>query len=294
MIRVKVPATSANIGAGFDCLGIAFKLYNIFGFEEIEMGLQFQGFKDEYCNEDNVVYVAMRKCFESCGYEPRGIRITLLEQNVPIARGLGSSSSCIVAGLIGANRLAGDRLTIDQLLDLAVEIEGHPDNVAPALLGGMVVAIVEGGKTYYNKFDIQETVKFLSLIPDFMLSTEEARSVLPKTIDFKDGVYNLGRAAFILSCFAKGNYEDLNKGCRDKLHEPYRSKLIPGYTQITNMVYNNGGICAFLSGAGPTIMTLYSQGKEHEINKLKSFLDTLDNKWEVRELHIENCGAQVD
>lgn len=293
MITVKAPATSANIGAGFDCLGMAFKLYNVFGFEEIEEGLQFQGFKDEYCNENNVVYQAMKRCFYNCGYEPKGIKITLLEQNIPIARGLGSSSSCIVAGLIGANKLAGDRLTNDELLDLAVEIEGHPDNVAPAILGGMVVAIIEDGKTYYNKFNIEETVKFIPLIPDFMLSTEEARGVLPQTIDFKDGVYNLGRAVFILSCFAKGNYEGLNKGCRDKLHEPYRSKLIPGYSQIVNMVYNNGGICAFLSGAGPTIMTLYSQENEDDIKKLSSFLDTLDNTWELRELKVDNSGVQV-
>lgn len=293
MITVKVPATSANIGAGFDCLGIAFKLYNTFGFEEIEMGLQFQGFKEEYCNENNVVYQAMLRCFKECGYEPKGIKITLIQQDVPITRGLGSSSSCIVAGLIGANSLAGNKLTTDQILDLAVEIEGHPDNVAPAILGGMVVAIVEDGKTYYNRFNVNNNVDFIALIPGFMLSTEESRGVLPENIPFKDGVYSVGRAAFTLSCFATGNYEMLGKGCKDILHEPYRTKLIPNYSEIINNVYDNDGICAFLSGAGPTIMTLFNSENKEGVDKLTKYLETLENNWEVNRLIVENDGAQV-
>ncbi|SHI60456.1 homoserine kinase [Clostridium cavendishii DSM 21758] len=288
MIKVKVPATSANIGAGFDCLGVALKLYNIFGFEELSEGLKFEGFAEEYCNEENVVYQAMISCFDKCNYKVKGIKITLIEQNIPMTRGLGSSSSCIVAGLIGANRLAGNTLTRDEILDLAVEIEGHPDNVAPAILGGMVVAIKDDEKTYYNKFNIEDRLKFVALIPDFMLATSDSRNVLPKVVEFKDAIFNLSRAAFTVSCFATGRYEALNKACMDKLHEPYRSRLIPNYFTIINKVYNNGGLCAFLSGAGPTIMSLYLEKDINNLSEVNTFIDNLDEKWDLIKLEAEN------
>ena len=131
MIRVRVPATSANMGPGFDSIGIAVELYNEFGFEEIESGLKFNGVPEEFCNENNVVYEAMMLCFNKGKYNPKGLEISTIKQDIPISRGLGSSSSCIVAGLIGANAIMGNKFSKDEILQMAVEIEGHPDNIAP-------------------------------------------------------------------------------------------------------------------------------------------------------------------
>ena len=158
MIKVRVPATSANMGPGFDTLGIAVSLYNYFGFRETEGGLSFSGFPEEFCNEDNIVYESMMKCFEKAGYTPKGLEICSLEQNIPIARGLGSSSSCIVGGLVGANEIMGNVFTKDELFQMAVEIEGHPDNVAPAMFGGMVVSIMDEGVSYHDIVKVKERI----------------------------------------------------------------------------------------------------------------------------------------
>lgn len=219
MITVRVPATSANMGPGFDTLGIALNLYNDFGFREIEDGLKFNGMPEEFCNEDNIIYKAMKYCFDKAGYKIKGLEISEIKQNVPVSRGLGSSSTCIVGGLVGANEILGKKFSEEELLEMAVEIEGHPDNVAPALLGGMVVAIVDENKTYYDKIDVKNGIKFISIIPNFRLSTEEARKVLPKEISLKDGVYNVSRAALMVACFSSGKYELLRYACKDAFHQ---------------------------------------------------------------------------
>ena len=219
MIRVRVPATSANMGPGFDSIGIAVELYNEFGFEETESGLKFNGVAEEFCNENNVVYEAMMFCFNKGKYNPKGLEISTIKQDIPISRGLGSSSSCIVAGLIGANAIMGNKFSKDEILQMAVEIEGHPDNVAPAVLGGMVVAIMEGGRVYYDIVKVQEHVKFIPIIPDFRLSTKDARVVLPKEISLKDGVYNVSRASLMVTALTNGNYDLLKYACRDAFHE---------------------------------------------------------------------------
>ena len=173
MIRVRVPATSANMGPGFDSLGVALNLYNEYSFSETLMGLEFEGIEEEFCNKDNIIYKAMLKCFEKYNYKAKGLKISIAKQDVPISRGLGSSSSCIVAGLIGANYIMGNILSNEELLDIAVEIEGHPDNVAPALLGGVIVAIREGNRTIYDKVNVLKALNFVAIIPDFKLSTEK-------------------------------------------------------------------------------------------------------------------------
>lgn len=293
MVRVKVPATSANIGPGFDALGIAFKYYNYYEFEETQNGLEFQGFIKEFCNEDNIVYQSMKRCFEECGYKPKGLKISQLEQNIPISRGLGSSSSCIVAGLLGANKLAGDPLSKEKLFDLAVEIEGHPDNVAPAFFGDLITSVIDNNKTYYNKIVIKPGVKFIALIPNFKLSTEKARSVLPKMIDFKDAVYNLSRVALMISAFSSGNYDFLKVSCKDKLHEQYRGNLIKNYSDIVNASKEYGALCTFISGAGPTIMSIIKDNNDFYIEKIKSYVDKLDDEWSVIELEVDSNGAAI-
>ncbi|GEP62355.1 homoserine kinase [Clostridium beijerinckii] len=293
MITVRVPATSANMGPGFDTLGIALNLYNDFGFREIEDGLKFNGMPEEFCNEDNIIYKAMKYCFDKAGYKIKGLEISEIKQDVPVSRGLGSSSTCIVGGLVGANEILGKKFSEEELLEMAVEIEGHPDNVAPALLGGMVVAIVDENKTYYDKIDVKDGIKFISIIPNFRLSTEEARKVLPKEISLKDGVYNVSRAALMVACFSSGKYELLRYACKDAFHQNYRSKLIPGFEEVYNKSYELGALACYLSGAGPTIMAIIDEKDERFSNKLKEFLQIKGLEWNILELSLDNAGATI-
>lgn len=293
MIKVRVPATSANMGPGFDTMGIALTLYNNFGFKEIESGLKFNGIPEEFCNEENIIYVAMKHCFDKAGYKFKGLEISEFDQDVPISRGLGSSSTCIVGGLVGANEIMGGRFTEDELLDMAVEIEGHPDNVAPALLGGMVVSVVEDGKTYYDNVDIRGGLKFVTVVPNFRLSTEKARTVLPKEISLKEGVYNVSRASLMVACLANGKFELLKHGCKDAFHQNYRSKLIPGFDKVHAKSYELGALGCYLSGAGPTIMILVAENNADFSSKLKEFLQEEKLEWDVLELSLDNQGAVV-
>lgn len=293
MIRVRVPATSANMGPGFDSLGIALDLYNDFEFKELEDGLKFNGIPEEFCNEENIIYQAMKYCFDKVGYKIKGLEISEIKQDVPISRGLGSSSTCIVGGLVGANEILGRKFSKDELLEMAVEIEGHPDNVAPALLGGMVVAITEEKKTFYDKVEIKGGIKFVSIIPNFRLSTEKARSVLPKEISLKDGIYNVSRAALMVACLSSGKYSLIKHACKDAFHQNYRSKLISGFEEVYNKSYELGALGCYLSGAGPTIMAIIDEKDERFSNKLREFLRIKGLEWDILELSLDNEGATI-
>ena len=293
MIKVRIPATSANMGPGFDSLGIALNLYNEFEFKELEDGLKFNGMPEEFCNESNIIYQAMKYCFDKAGYKIKGIEISEIKQDVPVSRGLGSSSTCIVGGLVGANEILGRRFSREELLQMAVEIEGHPDNVAPALLGGMVVAIVDENKTFYDKVDVKKGIKFISVIPDFRLSTSKARSVLPKEISLKDGIYNVSRAALMVASFSSGKYELIKYACKDAFHQNYRSKLISGFEEVYNKSYELGALGCYLSGAGPTIMAIIDEKDERFSNKLREFLKIKGLEWNILELSLDNAGATI-
>lgn len=293
MIKIRVPATSANMGPGFDCMGIAVSIYNTFGFRETESGLSFKGVQEEFCNEENIIYISMMKCFEKAKYEVKGLEISILSQEVPISRGLGSSSSCIVGGLMGANVIIGNKFTKEEIFQMAVEIEGHPDNVAPAVLGGMVVAINDGNKYLYEKVNIKEDYRYVPIIPDFRLSTKEARGVLPKEISIKDGIYNVGRAALMVAALTNGNKELLKETCKDAFHENYRSKLIKGFNEVKDEAYKLGALASFLSGAGPTIMAIISNDNENFSEEIKKFLEKNEFNWGIHELSIDTKGAIV-
>jgi homoserine kinase len=293
MIRVRVPATSANMGPGFDSLGIALNLYNEFEFRELEDGLKFNGMPKEFCNEKNIIYQAMKHCFDKAGYKIKGLEISENKQDVPVSRGLGSSSTCIVGGLVGANEILGKKFSDDELLEMAVEIEGHPDNVAPALLGGMVVAIVDENKTFYDKVNVKKGIKFVSIVPNFRLSTEKARKVLPKEISLKDGVYNVSRAALMVSSLSSGKFELIKYACKDAFHQNYRSKLIPGFEEVYNKSYELGAWGCYLSGAGPTIMAIIDEKDERFSNKLEEFLKEKGLEWDILELSLDNAGATI-
>ncbi|CAH2212493.1 homoserine kinase [Tepidibacter aestuarii] len=292
MISVKIPATTANVGPGFDCLGIALDIYNNFFVEEIEDGLVIEGCDDEYCNEDNLIYKSMKKCFQRIGYKHKGIRIKI-ENDIPISRGLGSSASCVLGGVIAANKIAGNKLSKDEILKISSEIEGHPDNVAPALLGGMVTSIKEGDDIYCSKINIPKGLKFCALIPDFKLSTEKSRAVLPSEIPYKDGVFNVGRVSLMVSALINGQFDLIKLACKDSLHQKYRGSLIKDYDNIIKKCKDLDSIGVFLSGAGPTIMVMLKENDINFYNKIQKYTSTLDNKWSIKELNIDNKGIDV-
>lgn len=292
MIEIKIPATSANIGPGFDALGLALNLYNTYIFSEITEGLEIIGFEEEFSCESNLVWTSMLKTFNKIGYLPKGVRIES-NSNIPISRGLGSSATCILSGVLGANSLAGDPLNKDEIFRLAVEIEGHPDNIAPALFGGLVTSIMEDGFVYYNHINIENGIKFVALVPDFILSTKDAREVLPSQIPYKDGVYNVGRTAMVLSALSNGRFDLLKYGLKDKLHQPYRGRLIKGFDEIFDKSTDLGALGVYLSGAGPTIMAIVEEKNESFGKKIKEYLDSQGYNWDVKELSLDLVGATI-
>lgn len=292
MFKVIVPGTSANLGPGFDTLGVALNIYNEFIFEEIQGGLEISGCEEKYRNKENLIYTSMLKTFEEIGYKKKGIKITI-NSEIPTSRGLGSSASCILAGVIGANQIAGSPLSKGDIFKIATEIEGHPDNIAPALFGGLVTSIVEDDEIHYNQIEMADGLKFIALVPDFSLSTEESRQVLPEKIDYSDAVYNIGRVSLMLSALSNGNFELLKYGLKDKIHQQYRGSLIPNYDLIMEKCESMNTLGTYLSGAGPTIMVLVRENENNFQFEIEEFLSQFQDKWRVEKLSVDLLGAKI-
>lgn len=258
-VTVRVPATSANCGPGFDCLGLACTLYNEFTYELLpaDQGVQVvsegQGASSLPSGKTNLGAQAFYTLWEKLQQPETGLKITC-KIRVPVSRGLGSSSTAIVAGLTAANALAGNPLTKPELVTEATKIEGHPDNVAPAILGGITVNVMEGGKVESLKIALAKPLKLVVLVPDMPLPTSKARAALPKTVPHKDAVYNASRAALLVGSLMSGDYEFLTTALEDKLHQPYRLPLIPGAKEALEAARKAGAYNGIISGAGSTLM----------------------------------------
>lgn len=257
MVRVQVPATTANLGPGFDTLGMALKLFNIIEMEESGIGLQIdiEGDGAEQIPRDaaNIVYIAAGRVFKAAGYTPKGLRIKIIN-NIPLARGLGSSASAIVGGLVAANILSGSKLDEHELMNLAADIEGHPDNVAPALIGGIVVTAQSEGEVKYTKIDPPAKLKCVVAVPDFTLPTKLAREVLPQSVSMGDAIFNIGRTALLVAALIKKDLNMLSTAMDDRLHQPYRANLVPGMKKVFAAAKLAGARGIVLSGAGPTLI----------------------------------------
>ncbi|MFK8186179.1 MAG: homoserine kinase [Phormidesmis sp.] len=263
-VTVTVPATTANIGPGFDCLGAAFNLYNRFHFtpfiplsDSEPFQITIEGTEATRVNtgSSNLVYKSYLKCYERMRQPapPIHIRIVL---GVPLSRGLGSSSTAIVGGIVGANALAGSPLNDDELAALANELEGHPDNVVPALRGGMQIAAMASGRLQICPLPWHESVVPVVIIPEFEVSTADARRVLPGQYSRTDAVFNTAHIALLLQGIATGNGDWISGGMGDRIHQPYRKKLIPGYEDVHRAALRAGAWGLVISGAGPTLLAL--------------------------------------
>jgi homoserine kinase len=290
MITVRVPATSANLGSGFDCFGMALSLYADVSFEKMEEGYLIEGCPPEYRNDKNLVYVAYQACLKHLGLPVEGVKITIAS-HIPIARGLGSSAALLVAGVLGANAMHGNILDKKACFTLCTTLEGHPDNVAPALFGGCVASVMNHGIPLAVPFTVHPSLRILALVPDFQLSTKQARDVLPMSVSITDAVFNLSRSALLGRALETGDEELLRIATKDRIHQPYRKYLIPDYDQIVSMAKSNGTISVFLSGAGPTMLCLYKE--ETFIDKMKASLVNLNANWDRMSLTIDTQGAIV-
>ncbi|MEW6080921.1 MAG: aspartate kinase [Bacillota bacterium] len=264
-VRVKVPATTANLGPGFDVLGMALELYNYLEVEKAPAGLEIaiegEGAGTLPRDSSNLVVRAMDTVFERVGKRPRGMRIWL-KNHIPLARGLGSSAAAVVAGLVGANLLLGEPLDKGDLLDMAVSIEGHPDNVTPALFGGLVVCLPDSKSLRYVRIPVPAAVRVLVAVPDMTLPTREARGVLPAQVSMADAVFNVGRAACLVGAILTRNRSMLGVAMQDRLHQPYRRALVPGMADAMEGALRAGALGVALSGAGPSLLAFVQEGDE--------------------------------
>lgn len=257
-VKIKVPATTANCGPGFDSIGIACTFYNELKVtqldtDRIELEVTGEGQGTIPATRDNIVIRAMDKVFTRVGYKCSGVRLKM-HNRIPLARGLGSSAAAIVGGLFAANELSGGNLTRHDLFEMATEMEGHPDNVAPAIFGGITVSMMENEKPSYLRFMPPKPIYLIVAIPRFRLATKKARSVLPKQIPHEDAVFNLSRTAMLITALAHGKYNFLPQALEDKLHQPYREPLIKGMTDVVALAKEAGAYGCVISGAGPSLI----------------------------------------
>lgn len=298
---VSVPATTANIGPGFDCLGAALTRHNRFKFARItdseKLKITVTGKDSDRVATDttNLAYIAFCEFFKHIRQPIPAVHMDI-ELDVPLARGMGSSSTAIVGGILGANALAGSPLGEDALAQLATVIEGHPDNVVPALLGGCRLATVDDqGQGTPCEIPWHPSIVPIVVVPAFEVATAKARQVLPQTYSRADAVYTLGHLGLLLRALETGNGDWLRTAIGDRIHEPYRKTLIPGYDAVTKAALMAGAYGVTISGAGPTLLALGTEEKADAIAEAMAatWQDKEIEVVDAQPLKIDTTGATV-
>lgn len=291
-----MPATSANLGPGFDALGIALGLYAHF---EVEASgsLFIEGAEPGHEGPDSLFFQAFSRGIEAMGLPPRGLHVRF-KSDIPIARGLGSSAACIAGGLLAASAIggaeAGSVLGRERTLQLTAEIEGHPDNTTPAILGGFAVSAGVGADLRYFRAPLGEELRFFALVPPFPLATATARAALPVTVPFRDAAFNAGHAALTTAAFIGRDWGLLDQACRDRLHEPYRAPLIAGFEEAAAGARGAGALAVFLSGAGPTLMAIGRTDETSLARRLTAVCAALKpSPWRLLALPADDEGAAI-
>ena len=295
-VSVKVPATTANLGAGFDCIGAALSLYNQFTFTVADdLKIVARGTEADRVDlgTQNLAYQAFLRVFDRLQRPVPRIFLEI-DLEVPLARGLGSSATAIVGGLLGGNGIAGFPLSPAEMMEMAIAMEGHPDNVVPALSGGCRLAASNGEK--WEICDVPWHVAILPVvaIPNFELSTAQARQVLPATYSRADAVFNISHLAMLMRGLETGNGQWVKAGLVDRIHQPYRQKLIKGYTAVEEAAVAAGAYGLVISGAGPTLLALVDESKANQV------VQAMSAAWQiigvepiVRILQLDVAGAQI-
>jgi homoserine kinase len=290
-----VPATTANLGCGFDVLGLALQLYNSFTLTitttpgwrvRLPPGLALP------TDRHNLVYRAAHRLFEQIGYFPPGLDLSCTIA-IPLARGLGSSSSAIVGGLVAANHLTGNTLDKEALLAMAVDLEGHPDNVTPALMGSLTLSYTDHAQHRYLRLAFPQELTLIAAIPDFELPTTRARAVLPTQVSRADAVFNCSRTALFVYAVLQRRYDLFAAAMDDRLHQPYRAALIPGMTAAITAGYAAGALGVALSGAGPTLLAIAQDNTAAVAAALRAAFQSHGIACQTQQLYVDSSGATV-
>jgi homoserine kinase len=272
-VRVKVPASTANLGPGFDSLGMALNLYawiEMSFAEETKIHLIGEQMNGVPADKSNMIYRVAQMVFDAAGERHPELEVAMYS-DIPLTRGLGSSASAIIGALAGANALIGNKLSHDELFQIACKLEKHPDNVGASLFGGIVVAYWDGERAECIRLEPDPRLEVLVAIPAFPLSTEKARHALPDQVPLRDAVFNLSHSSLLTAALATGNLDMIRHAMKDALHQPYRAALIPGMETILKEAANHGALGAALSGAGPTMLALVEAGNTQK-EELERFL----------------------
>lgn len=297
-VKVRVPGSSANMGPGFDSLGLALSLYNYIEATETDGGLEIENLDAETkeflpTDEKNLVYKSMKYLFDKVGYAPKGLKLVLTSE-VPVTRGLGSSSACIVGGLMCANELSGAKLSKRQIMEMATAIEGHSDNVCAACVGGFTVSVYNKEEIFYYSHKIEKDLKFLVLIPDYAVTTQKARNTLPGYYPRREVAYNISHASLMVASIVSGNYENLLCAVNDKVHEPYRKVFIDGYQKVYNKLKSYGALGTYISGSGPTMVSIVeADDAEFFFEDISEYMKKAHPTWTVKLLDVDNEGAKI-
>ncbi|MFN3410969.1 MAG: homoserine kinase [Exilispira sp.] len=320
-MKITVPATTSNIGSGFDVLGIALNIFLEVEIKTDSKNLKIEGCPSIYCNEENLILKGMKKVFEL--YEKNywdDIKNSLfinIKSDIPVARGLGSSASCIASGLVFANEYLFQKYNIEKLekidlIKLGTELEGHPDNISAAILGGMTSSCIDKKNNiiYSQKINIDyaflKKFSFYILIPDFEVKTEMARKILPKKVELQDAVFNLSRLALLFTSLINKEETLFALSFDDRLHQKYRSKFIYNYDEIINFAKESGAIATFISGSGSSLIAIKKNENRKNVKedmedkfeisikkKLQTIKERYNKNWLIKKVDIEKHGAKV-
>ncbi len=297
-VKVRVPGSSANMGPGFDSLGLALSIYNYIEATETDSGLTIEildAKTKEFLptDEKNLVYKSMKYLFDKVGYHPKGLKLTL-KSEVPVTRGLGSSSACIVGGLVCANELAKANLSKRQIMEMATAIEGHSDNVCAACVGGFTVSVYNKEEIFYYSHKIEGDLKLLVLIPDYAVTTQKARNTLPGYYPRREVAFNISHTALMVASMISGNYENLLCAIDDKVHEPYRKVFIDGYQKIYNKLKAYGALGTYISGSGPTLISVVeADDAEFFLEDMEEYMKKYYPTWTLKLLDVDNEGVKI-
>lgn len=296
-ITIRLPASTANLGSGFDVLGLALGLYNTIEMETTSRGVEVtvEGEGAERLQGEgkrSLVVRAAEAAFAHLGVTPPGLKVHLRNE-IPLKRGLGSSGTACLGGIIGAAELTGRPLSPQEILKLALPLEGHPDNITPSLVGGLTASCLSEGEVRYVKIPLPEAITVVAVIPEQQLSTAEARRALPRQVPFADAVHNVSRVALLVGAMVAGDLSLLDEATRDRLHQPYRAKLLPGMEEVLEVARRGGALAAFLSGAGSTVVALVNQGAETVGAEMAEAWACIGLRAEVKVLAIDREGIQL-
>jgi homoserine kinase len=292
-VRVRVPASSANLGPGFDALGLALALYNEVTLEEsdrVAVSVEGEGAARLEAGPANVVVRAARMAYDAAGRSFRGASVHCVNR-IPLRRGLGSSAAAWVSGLVGANALLGGPIDENALLDMAARAEGHPDNVTAALLGGLTVSCASGERVTGVTLPVPADVRWVVLIPDAESSTREARAVLPDSVSRADAVFNVQRVSLLLASLVSGRAELLEVAMHDRLHQPYRARLFPWMDQVGVAARAAGALGCVLSGAGPAMLAAVRGETEPVARAMERALRGAGRSGGALALEVDVAGA---